>query len=86
MRAHWLAALRYGLPAAIFLAGVVVILVRPDETGFEAMCMLFGSALAVLLLNLLWRIGVEGDRDREREDAARRFFDEHGRWPDERRA
>jgi hypothetical protein len=36
----------------------------------------------VLLLNLLFRMGVEGDRDREREEAARRYFDEHGHWPD----
>jgi hypothetical protein len=32
---------------------------------------------------VLFRIGVEGDKERDREDAARRFFDEHGRWPDE---
>jgi hypothetical protein len=28
---------------------------------------------------------VKGDREREREDAAREYFDKHGRWPDERR-
>jgi hypothetical protein len=32
---------------------------------------------------VLYRIGVAGDRDRDREEEARRFFDEHGRWPDE---
>jgi hypothetical protein len=32
---------------------------------------------------VLYRIGVQGDRDRDREEDARRFFDEHGRWPDE---
>jgi len=26
---------------------------------------------------------VEGDKDRDREEAARRYFDEHGRWPGE---
>lgn len=79
-----LPAVRYGLPAAFAVAAVVVILVRPDDTGFEVMCMLLGAAIAVLLLNVLHRIGVEGDRDRDREDAARSYFDEHGRWPDER--
>jgi hypothetical protein len=34
------------------------------------------------LLNVLYRIGVQGDREREREEEARRYFDEHGRWPD----
>jgi hypothetical protein len=34
---------------------------------------------------VLFRIGVEGDKDRDREDAARAYFDEHGHWPDERR-
>ena len=41
------------------------------------------GARAVLLLNVLFRIGVEGDKERDREEEARRFFDEHGRWPDE---
>ena len=45
---------------------------------------LFISAgTAVLLLNVLFRIGVEGDKARDREEEARRFFDEHGRWPDD---
>ena len=41
-----------------------------------------GRATAVLLLNVLHRMGVEGDKDRDREDRARAYFDEHGRWPD----
>ena len=40
-----------------------------------------GAGLAVLLINVLVRIGNEGERDREREETARRYFDEHGRWP-----
>ncbi len=31
---------------------------------------------------LIW-IGLTGDREREEEEAAREFFDRHGRWPDE---
>ena len=45
--------------------------------------MFVSAATAVLLLNVLYRMGVEGDKDRDREEDARRFFDEHGRWPDE---
>ena len=50
--------------------------------GWEGWALFTGAGVAVLLLNLLFRMGVEGDRDREREEAARRYFDEHGRWPD----
>ena len=45
--------------------------------------MFISAATAVLLLNVLYRIGAEGDKSRDREEDARRFFDEHGRWPDE---
>jgi hypothetical protein len=70
---------RYGIPAALFIAGMVV-----WGTGSVAVgAMFISAATAVLLLNFLFRIGVEGDKDRDREDAARAFFDKHGRWPDE---
>jgi hypothetical protein len=70
---------RYGIPAALFIAGMVV-----WGTGSVAAGAMFISAsTAVLLLNFLFRIGVEGDKERDREDAARRYFDEHGRWPGE---
>jgi hypothetical protein len=32
---------------------------------------------------VLYRIGVQGDRERDTEQSARDFFDEHGHWPDE---
>jgi hypothetical protein len=77
---------RYGLPALIFLAGAIVMGVDHDsQRGIEIGSMLMGSAFAVLLLNVFFRIGAEGDNDRDREEAARVFFDEHGYWPDERR-
>ena len=81
----WMTLVRYGLPAALFVAGCVVAVADSDtQRGLEIGSMLVGSALAVLLLNVLFRIGVEGDKDRDREDAARAYFDEHGHWPDER--
>jgi hypothetical protein len=39
-----------------------------------------------MLLNLLYRISVSGDQDRAREEEARRYFDEHGQWPEEPQA
>jgi hypothetical protein len=74
---------RYGIPALLAVAGVVVAIWDPDGTGLEAWSMFTGAAVAVLLLNVLHRIGVDGDVDRDREDRARRYFDEHGRWPDQ---
>ena len=77
---------RYGVPGLIFLAGCVVMVVDTDgQRGVEIGAMLIGSAFAVLLMNVFFRIGAEGEVDRDREEAARVFFDEHGYWPDERR-
>jgi hypothetical protein len=75
-------AIRYGIPAVLVLAGLVCLLVVPSGTRFEAWALFTGAGLSVLLLNALFRIGVQGDVERDREDAARAFFDEHGRWPD----
>ncbi len=72
---------RYGIPFALLVAGVVV--AATSGSGLAAGAMFVSAATAVLLLNVLYRIGVQGDRDRDREEEARRFFDEHGRWPDE---
>jgi hypothetical protein len=74
-------AVRYGIPLALLIAGVVV--AGTSGSGVAAGAMFVSAATAVLLLNVLHRIGVEGDKDRDREEQARRFFDEHGRWPDE---
>ncbi len=76
---------RYGVPGLIFLAGCIVAAVDSDhQRGLEIGAMLVGSAFAVLLLNLFFRIGAQGEADRDKEEAAREFFDEHGYWPDER--
>jgi hypothetical protein len=45
--------------------------------------MIVGAGLSVWLLNLLYRVGVSGDRERHTEDEAREYFDRHGHWPDE---
>ena len=73
---------RYGIPLVLFVAGVVVA-ATSGRIGMAAGAMFISAATAVLLLNVIYRIGVEGDKDRTREEDARRFFDEHGRWPDE---
>ena len=83
--AQWvmLVLVRYVLPAAIVLAGFVVLIVVGGDMGAEGWSLLVGSGLSVALLNVLYRAGVSGDADRKAEDDARRYFDEHGHWPDE---
>ncbi|MGI8802642.1 MAG: hypothetical protein ACR2KV_10800 [Solirubrobacteraceae bacterium] len=76
---------RYGLPAGILVAGVIAALVVPGETGVDALVGLVGVCACVVLFNLLLRLGASGDGDRVREATAREFYDEHGRWPDDRR-
>jgi hypothetical protein len=73
---------RYGIPLLLFVAGMIIA-GTSGRIGLAAGAMFISAATAVLLLNLIYRIGVEGDKTRDREEAARRFFDEHGRWPDE---
>jgi hypothetical protein len=36
----------------------------------------------LLIAFILWSLAT-GRNDRDREEAARRFYDEHGHWPDE---
>jgi uncharacterized membrane protein YoaK (UPF0700 family) len=72
-------AIRYGIPLVLFLAGVVVGAVAGS---IAAAALFFSAASAVLLLNVLYRIGVQGDKERDRENEARAYFDKHGRWPD----
>jgi hypothetical protein len=74
---------RVWLPAIVVGAGVIAIIINPTVDGLEGAAHIIGAGLAIWLLNLLVRIGISGEKDRDAEDAARAFFDEHGYWPDE---
>jgi len=78
-----LLVVRYGLPLLLFLLGIALLIIKPNSTGLGGFFSATGAALALLLLNVLFRAGVRGDRERDREEAARAYFDRHGRWPDE---
>jgi hypothetical protein len=80
---HTMFAVRYVLPAVIAAAGVLVLIVEQTINGLEGFVMGIGVAGSILLLNVLYRIGVSGDRERDEEEAARVYFDQHGRWPDD---
>jgi MFS superfamily sulfate permease-like transporter len=70
---------RWGLPLAIIAAGVY--LVGRSAAGFaEAV---IAAGVCVALANVMLRVSFADQRDRDREEAARAFYDEHGHWPDE---
>jgi hypothetical protein len=74
---------RIWLPVIVVVAGLVTIAFNPTVDGLEGAAHIVGAGLAIWLLNLLVRIGISGEKDRDEEDAAREFFDVHGYWPDE---
>jgi hypothetical protein len=67
----------------LIVAGLVCLAVAPSSSAVEGWALFTGAGLSVLLLNQLHRIGVSGDTERDREEEARRYHREHGRWPDE---
>ena len=75
---------RWGIPALLVLAGLVILVAgSADQHAVDGAALFAGAGIAVLLLNVLFRFGASGDQEREEEEAARRYFDEHGHWPDE---
>lgn len=78
--------LRWWLPAIVCLAGVVLVAVSGfSEDSLEGGAAIIGAGLSIWLMNILWRVGISGDHDRDDEQAARDYFDRHGRWPDDPR-
>ncbi len=74
--------LRYVLPVAIVLAGAIVMAFGSD-VDLEGGAGIVSAGLAVFGMNWLYRASIEGDREREEEEAARIYLDVYGHWPDE---
>jgi hypothetical protein len=72
---------RHILPAILVVAGIVLFLVNPSTVQAEGAAGIIGAGLAIWLFGWLFRKGLEGEHDRDVEDAAREFLDDHGRWP-----
>jgi hypothetical protein len=75
---------RLWLPLAIAIGGAVAIVVGHGTNGTAAAGVgLLLVALIVWMINWMFRMSVASNRDRDREEQAREYFDRTGRWPDE---
>jgi len=84
-RSPGLLFLRYWLPAIICAVGLGYGISRNmDESGLEAAVLGVAAGSSLWLITALMRFGIVGDAERDAEDEARTFYDEHGYWPDER--
>ena len=77
------AFVRVWLPVMVVVGGVLAIVLGPDDYRWEGGLGIIGAGLAIWMINVLFRIGASGDRERDEEDAAREYFDRHGHWPGE---
>ena len=72
------------LPLAIAVAGIVAIVLGHGRTAEAAAGVgLIIVALIVWMINWLFRLSLQSNRDRDREERAREYFDRHGYWPGE---
>jgi hypothetical protein len=72
------------LPVGLALVGLVLAVIGHGKTNLAAagVCLIL-VALTVWLINLLYRLSVSSNRDRDREEEAREYFDRYGHWPGE---
>ena len=78
---RWLlVGIRYVLPVVVVIVGIAIMALG-GENNLEGGAGFVSAGLAIYFLNWLFRIGADGDREREDEQAARDYFNEHGRWP-----
>ncbi|HEU4977897.1 MAG TPA: hypothetical protein VFT42_03280 [Solirubrobacteraceae bacterium] len=74
---------RVWLPVIVVVGGVVAIALAPSDIRWEGGLGIIGAGLSIWMINVLFRIGATGDRERDEEERARAYFDRHGRWPDD---
>jgi hypothetical protein len=74
-------AVRIGAPAGMLLAGLVLVFAFPGRMTEAAGYTLIGSSALLALSILIFRAGLASNADRDREEAARVFYDRNGRWP-----
>jgi hypothetical protein len=78
-----LIAIRYVVPGLVVLGGLLAVVLLRSAAAAEGAAAVIGAGLSTALLNLLYRVGVGGEKERDAEAAARDYYTAHGRWPDE---
>ena len=87
-----LAATRILLPLLIAATGIVLIVLGhaslSDQSSTRSLEAGAGVGLVIVaiivwMVNWMFRMSVESNRERDEEERAREFFDLNGRWPDE---
>jgi len=70
---------------SIAVVGIVAIVVGggKDDIVAGAGVSLVIAALIVWMVNWMYRLSVQSNREREHEEEAREYFDRTGRWPGE---
>jgi hypothetical protein len=54
-----------------------------DDRVADTIWSIVAALGALVVVGVIFYYWIARDHDREREQAARRYFDEHGHWPDE---
>jgi hypothetical protein len=74
---------RWVLPSALTLAGIVLVCIDPQGDGGLGGLGVIGAGLAAFLFAYLAKMSMSGDTARDKDNEQSAFFDEHGYWPDE---
>lgn len=75
---------RLWLPLGLLIGGIVyAIAAGADRAAFEVGTPIASAGLVIFFVNFLVRLSIHEERDRDRDEAQRRYFAEHGHWPDE---
>jgi hypothetical protein len=71
---------RIAFPGAIAVGGVIVMIASGGGGVLALGAVLVGAAAAVAFADLLMRLGISSETDRQREEQARRRYDRTGSW------
>lgn len=74
---------RYVLPSFLCVVGLILVVIEPHGSTLHGGLGIIGAGLAAFLFAFLAKVSMSGDEWRDHEEEARRYFDEHGKWPDE---
>ena len=77
-------AVRYGLPIVLSVSGIVGFFASDGKGALAGgSVVMIGLGITVWMINWLIRMTYDSKDDRDKEEAAREYFTQHGRWPGE---